>query len=425
MGNLKLYGGYSRTPQKQENEPKQKKNRKKHKKTAIDRIISVLMVLVVLEGLYCTAVFSDIGFIAKYRKIWIQTAMSTATHHWLATAFIPGCVIDEVMEEVSAAKQEQIGVNTQWNMENTAEPEETGPEVETPEKAFYKLYWELDRDSMEKYIAKNPDVIANGWDKIYINEAGLDDDGTSIETTMGEQVLAIDVQNKTLVVRVEGSGYRGALVIAKDPSKLSIYPSQHLGSYGENVGVIAERHNGLVAMTASGFIDPEGTGNGGLLTGYSMMNGESYEGKPYLWGYKRLEIHEDDLFYITDTSNPVGEGTRDAVEFTPALIVDGQILIDENNDWNGLNPRACIGQSGKGEVLMLAIEGRQTTSLGTGVAECAKILARHDCMQAMNLDGGTSAILWYDGEYIIRCSNQAIPQGRLLPNAFVYERTAN
>ena len=420
---MKLYRGYSKKAKKNRTgAPKQKKQ--KRKRTGLDRFVSVLMTLVVLEGLYCTAVFSDISFIAKYRKMWIQTAMSTATHHWLATAFIPSVVIDEVMAEVSAAKQAQIGVNTNWDVE-TAEPEETDPELSPAELEFYNLYWEIDRDSMNAYLETHPEAITKGWDKIYINEAGLDDKGTSIQTTMGEQVLAIDVQNKTLVVRVEGSGYRGALVIAKDPSKLSVYPAQNLGSYGENVGSIAERNNGLVSMTASGFIDPEGTGNGGLLTGYSMMQGEPYQGKPYVWGYKRLEIHDDDRFYITDTSNEVGAGTRDAVEFTPALIVDGKILVDENNDWNGINPRACIGQSSRGEVLMLAIEGRLTTSLGTGVAECARILERHDCMQAMNLDGGTSAILWYDGEYIIRCCNQSIPQGRLLPNAFVYERTAN
>ena len=45
-------------------------------------------------------------------------------------------------------------------------------------------------------------------------------------------------------------------------------------------------------------------------------------------------------------------------------------------------------------------------------------------MQAMNLDGGTSAILWYDGEYVTRCSNPACPEGRQLPNAFVYAGAA-
>ena len=424
---MKLYGGYSKKAKKASAARYQgggKQKKEKRKKTGLDRLVSALLVLVVLEGLYCTAVFSDIPFIQKYRNLWIQTAMSTGSHHWLATAFIPGNVVDEVMWEVSYAKQEQIGVSTNWGDGTTAEPEETAAVKDGPEEQFYELYWEIDSRTMDAYLEDHPDTLAKGWDQIYINEAGLDDEGTSIKTTNGDQVLAIDVPNKTLVIRVKGSGYQGVMVIAKDPSKLSIRPSAHLGSYGENAGVIGERYNGLVAMTASGFIDPDGNGNGGTMAGYAMMNGEEH-GEHFVWGYKRLEIRNDDRFYITDANGTtVHPDTRDAVEFTPALIVDGEILVDEAADWNGLNPRACIGQTDRGEILMLAIEGRQTHSLGTGVSECAKFMSRYNCMQAMNLDGGTSAILWYDGEYIMRCSNQAIPEGRLLPNAFVYERTA-
>lgn len=425
---MKLYGGYSRKAKKAKAAQTSggvKQKKEKRKKTGLDRLVAVLLTLVVLEALYCTAVFSDIPFVEKYRKLWIQTAMSTGSHQWLATAFIPGNVVDEVMWEVSLAKQSQIGVTTNWGDGTTAEPEETAAVKDGPEEQFYELYWEIDPRTMDDYLEDHPETLDKGWDQIYINEAGLDDEGTSIKTIEGDQVLAIDVPNQTLVLRVSGSGYQGAMVIAKDPAKLSIHPSQYLGAAGENAGVIGERHNGIVAMTASGFIDPDGNGNGGTLAGYTMMNGEE-RGDHYVWGYKRLEIREDDRFYIMDADGTtVDPSTRDAVEFTPALIVDGEILVDENADWNGLNPRACIGQNDRGEILMLAIEGRQTHSLGTGVAECAKILARYNCMQAMNLDGGTSAILWYDGEYIIRCSNQAIPEGRLLPNAFVYERTTN
>lgn len=58
-------------------------------------------------------------------------------------------------------------------------------------------------------------MTANGWDNIYINEAGLNDDGTDIYTAMGERVLAVDAKNKILLVRVEGSGYQGVLAIAQ------------------------------------------------------------------------------------------------------------------------------------------------------------------------------------------------------------------
>ena len=35
---------------------------------------------------------------------------------------------------------------------------------------------------------------------------------------------------------------------------------------------------------------------------------------------------------------------------------------------------------------------------------------------------GTTAMIWYDGEYIMESSNPVMTQGRQLPNAFVYER---
>ena len=56
-------------------------------------------ILVVLVGLYLMAVYSNIPFIKKYRTLYIETAMSTLEHQWLATAFIPKSVIDKVIQE--------------------------------------------------------------------------------------------------------------------------------------------------------------------------------------------------------------------------------------------------------------------------------------------------------------------------------------
>ena len=238
---------------------------------------------------------------------------------------------------------------------------------------------------------------------------------------MTPRVLALDVKNGVLLIRVTGSGYRGVLALAKDPARISVQAADAVGAYGAYAGDIAEAHNGVLAMTASGFIDPGGGGNGGTLAGYAMCDGVEY-GKAHMgWGNKRTELHRDNLLYITDAQDEVHPDTTDAVEFTPALIVDGEVLVDEDNFWNGINPRAVIGQNANHDIMMLVIEGRQLNSLGTSVLECATILHRYDCMQAMNLDGGSSAIMWFDGEYVTRCGNNALPYGRTLPNAFVYE----
>ena len=375
----------------------------------------IAAVLALLAGLYCLCVFSDIPFIAKWRTIYIQTAMDTMNHQWLATAVIPRGVIDEAMAERAAAIEEQGKHSSAWDW---ADGVQALGAVETEEE-FYKLFWEIDRESMEGYLAANPDALEGGWGSLYINEAGLGDSGTSIKTSMGEQVLAVDVPNQVLLLRVSGTGYRGVLAVAKDPSRLSVQNSAYLGQIGQYAGTIAGAHGGVLAMTGSAFADEGGVAHGGTLSGWAMADGVP-SGEHLGWGCKRMELREDDCFYIVDASAPVDPATTDAVEFTPAIIVDGEQL--NTDGWNSLQPRAVMGQSGRGEILMLVVEGRFADSIGVSVAECGEILLRHECMQAMNLDGGTSAILWYDGEYVTRCSNPDCPEGRELPNAFVYAR---
>mgnify|MGYP002673854961 FL=1 len=409
-----------------------------------------LTVILCLEGLYFFCVYTNNAFVKKWRTIYINTAMDTMTHQWLATYFIPKDVIDEVRYEYGVFKAATVGKESTWGKtDTTSSPDgstsnnithidpnvthETGEKTDelTPEElekqaedAFYELFWELDRSSMEAYLAQYPDTLANGWDHIYINEAGFDDDGTSIQTTFGEQVLAIDAKNAVLLVRISGKGYRGVLAVGKDPSRLSIEMASTLGVTGQLSGEIAEAHNGVLAMNANGFLDPGGAGNGGLLAGYSMSNGTAYGEHFSAYAYKRIELHEDNLFYIKDALSPVSEDCTDAAEFTPALIVDGKKIMDDY--WTGEQPRACIGQSEKYEILMLVIEGRYPLEgiLGTSVNNCSEILLQHKCMQAINLDGGSSAMLWFDGEYVTQSSSSPLRYtgGRPLPNAWVYKK---
>lgn len=402
---------------------------KKKKRSGLMVALRILVVVWVFEMLYFVVAVSDIPFIKKWRSIYIQTAMETMSHHWLADYFFPKTVVDPIRKGMSSVQNKQTGISSNMDDSNAPTTDTSNrteqPEKLTDEESFYELFWEIDRVTMDDYIKKNADVLENGWNNIYINEAGLDDSGTSIYTKFGEQVLAIDAKNQILLIRVEGGGYRGVLAVAKDASQLSLCPSANIGYAGQYVGDIAANNNGILGMNGSGFIDPNGQGNGGEIAGYGMCDGVEY-GTHYAWGYKRIELHENNKFYITDAQNATTEGTTDAVEFTPALIVDGTTLVDETDFWNGINPRACIGQSKDGEILMLVIEGRSVLNgiVGTGVVECARILALHNAEQAINLDGGSSAIMWFDGEYVNKCSNGYLA-GRPLPNAWIYTERAS
>ncbi len=413
-------------------------------KRSLKPLAIILAIVLAIEGMYFIAVYSKNAFITKWRNIYITTAMETMNHQWLATAIIPMDIIEDVVDRKEASLESQENMESSWGTELPDEAPETTPT--TPEKepdvqefitdvqeftdqeadenakrtSFYSLFHELDPDSFEAYLDKNPQILDNGWENIYINEAGLDDEGTDIMTTNGDQVLAIDVPNKILLIRVKGEGYRGILAIGKDPAQLSLQESAWLGTSGQTVATIATRTEGVLAMTGSGFNDPDENANGGILSSFAMCHGVPLGTPSVRKGDKRIELHENNLMYIVDTKTPVSEDCTDAAEWQPAVIIDGKDVLGYG--WDGLQPRAIIGQSSKYEIMMLVIEGRAPLKgiLGITLYDCADLLLSYNCMQAMNLDGGTSAIMWYNGETITNCSNTNLKDGRTLPTAFVY-----
>ena len=363
--------------------------------------ITVLLALVLLlESGYCVAVFTDwVPPLSDLRDQFIETALGTMEHKWLATALIPGDIVLAVKQEMDAARDAQLGLNSS--------PWETGETSEI--QGFFDLFPELD----EADFRDLPDVDMF----FYVNQAGLEDAGTELRTRQGDQVLAIDAKNGLLVIRIREEFFRGVLVLGKDPSRLSCAAAETWGTAGQRAGDIAAANDALVALTASGF--DAGGPEGAYQTGAAMCSGTEY-GEHLKPGYKRLELRSDDRLHVVDAPTPFHPDCTDATEWTPALILDGEIVVTKEDHYNARNPRCCLGQTRDGTVLMLCIEGRYLDSLGATAPECAEILYRYGAHQAMNLDGGTSAILWYDGEYITRCSDPGLPEGRLLPNAWIY-----
>lgn len=384
---------------------KKKKKAAKRKK----RLMVFVCIIAILAGLYTFVVYTDIPVIKNLRDAYIETAMQTMSHQWLAELFFPDDVIEEVMSRVSDAQDAQKGVESEWKHEIE----------EKDDSSFYELFDEIDKSSFESYLKSHPEYNKSSLMDIDINEAGLNDDGTTIKTTQGDQVLAVNAKEGVLLVRIEGSGYKGVLAILKDASKMRCCAAEHIGGYGELLEDFVPRCNGIIGINASGFYDPEGVGNGGTIDGLAVCEGKEY-GYHVTYGRKRVEFRTDDKMYIVDADTSISSDVRDAVEFSPALIIDGKALIDEQSAFRSIQPRTVIAQAKDGDVMMLVIEGRLVgRSLGIGLPDCTNILMGYDAYQAMNMDGGTSAVMWYDGEYITKCSNTAITC-RYLPNAWIY-----
>lgn len=328
----------------------------------------------------------------------------------------------ELPTEPATTEAETEPVTTEAETEPVTTEAETEPQEDEDRNAFYETFWELDPETTDAWLAEHPDVFAEGYAGIAVNEAWLTDKGLDLETVYGHQVLAIDAKEGILIIRVWLNKSRGVMAIAKDPSRLHLCAAEHIGSMGEKIDSIARRNNGVLAMTGSGFLDPNGAGNGGQIAGYCMCDGKSY-GKPMGWNYARFELKENNWALVSHADGPATQYTTDCMEFEPALLIDGD--LQDPGIWTGENPRACIGQTGKGEILMMAVEGRFTDSPGCSVLECAKVMQQYGGKNAINVDGGTTAIMWYRGQPIIRCSNRNTPDGRYLPNAWVYEKAGD
>ena len=386
---------------------KARKRRGMSKKQKVIIWIAAVVMFMILG--YCTAVFSNIPFIKKWRGLYIETAMTTGKHQWLATAFIPGYIIDDVMRPALEEQALQDELESKWETDKL-ELDSKKPNNQTEEDAFYEKFWEVDKTSLEAYMSDKG--ITSYKDLLIENLEG----NINITTTFGEKIKVLDNENNLLIIEVVGNQYKGLLAVIKDPAQVTVAKSQSLGSYGNLITKFSEDNHALVAINASGFIDEEFKGNGGRVVGSMVQNGVEY-GNPSpdlkFFGFK-----DDNKLYIENYNTQTIANYKWGIQFSPALIVDGEKYVQGTFGY-GLQPRSAVGQTVNGEFLMLIIDGRQVGhSIGATVNDLAEIMLRHKAYQAMNLDGGSSSIMNYRGKTINRPSSKN-SLGRYLPNAFI------
>mgnify|MGYP002861281297 CR=1 FL=1 len=226
----------------------------------------------------------------------------------------------------------------------------------------------------------------------------------------GDGIIMVDVWKK---------GFRGTMIIVLDPSRVFVGGPESYGGNGVLLEDIVRRYDALGGINAGGFIDEDGGGSGGLPEGLTI-----YDGKSYLWASSGVSaaFDEDNILHVGYyTQEEAAEmGIRDCASFGPALIVNG---IGEYNPGmeSGINPRTAIGQREDGAVLMLCIDGRQLRSIGANFADIRDVMFDFGAINAMSLDGGSSTVMYYNGEYQ-NSPSSASGTSRYLPNAFLIRK---
>ncbi len=120
--------------ERREKAKKQAKRRKKKIKKRIFLIFKILIILIIL-GIIGIFLFFKTSLFQKYKEIWVQTAMTTMNHQYLATWFLSDEEIAEIMKSL------EVENNENSNSENIVVEQQPEEEKEiTVEKITGKGY---------------------------------------------------------------------------------------------------------------------------------------------------------------------------------------------------------------------------------------------------------------------------------------------
>lgn len=172
--------------------------------------------------------------------------------------------------------------------------------------------------------------------------------------------------------------------------------------YGVQLQIVG---NKITAASANPLSIPE--------NGYVLVGPKSKLGKLFGADYVDVEIK----------TNPKWENVQHIISGGPYLLKDNQIFIDMTaqklQSIGGRNPRTAIGYTEDNNLVLVAVDGREGSSVGLTLVELAKLMKTLGCTNAINLDGGGSTVMCIKGQ-IVNHPHQS--GGIALSNALVISK---
>ena len=209
------------------------------------------------------------------------------------------------------------------------------------------------------------------------------------------------------IERISGDSYNAHIMIIRNPAQ--VYLATSTERFSESIpGARINKHidtEGAIAAINAGAFNDDGTSSsvvGSCPEGLVLSKGKVVwkTGKAPEEGF--CGFNEDNILVVakTMTAEKAQElNIRDGCCFGPVLIMNGNINEEAYNSKSGYNPRTCIGQRADGAVIFLCIDGRQASSLGGTYRDCIDILVEYGAVNACNLDGGSSTVMYYRDTY--------------------------
>lgn len=205
---------------------------------------------------------------------------------------------------------------------------------------------------------------------------------------------------------IDGKKFFAYILEIKDPTRVKVGSTKKLRKQGQRTSEIAKENGAIAAINGGGFTDKSAdgklwAGTGAYPTGIVISNGQTIYS----------DIGNNDVKFSVMAFDKTGrllvgnhsvndlkkEGVVEALSFGPPLIVNGKA---QRNLEPGVNPRTAIGQKQDGTIIMLVMDGRQGLKVGATLEEVQQIMVEHGAWNAVNLDGGSSTTMYYDGDII-------------------------
>ena len=128
---------------------------------------------------------------------------------------------------------------------------------------------------------------------------------------------------------------------------------------------------------------------------------------------------------LTIKTTPEWKGVKHIISGGPYLVKDGEVYVDMTaqklGSIGGRNPRSAIGYTADNNLILVAVDGREGSSIGMTLMELANFMKASGCIGAINLDGGGSTVMYVDGQVV---NKPQMRGGIPLSNAIILARTA-
>lgn len=144
--------------------------------------------------------------------------------------------------------------------------------------------------------------------------------------------------------------------------------------------------------------------NGSANNGVLFHNGELVR-KNVDSRYGTMVLYNDGTMKAFNTrregfnlTKEMKKGIRHIWQFGPTLVQNGKIALSSKNKTR--HPRNIIGYYEPGHYVLVMVDGRTKKAIGMTEQEEAELMVSLGVQEAMNLDGGTSAVMTFMGEII-------------------------